>query len=164
MIGSRRLLLLILLVSCVSCDQITKGLVRTHFSDTPAQSWLYDVVRFHYAENAGAFLSLGTTLPEPLRFLLFQVAVGGMLAGLFLFTLRGRFTSRWFVVGLGLILAGGIGNFLDRLLHQGLVLDFMNMGIGPVRTGIFNVADVCITVGALLLAWLSLKPSQASKV
>ncbi len=46
-----------------------------------------------------------------------------------------------------LLLAGGIGNLIDRLFHGGLVIDFLNVGIGPVRTGIFNVADMAIMAG-----------------
>jgi signal peptidase II len=54
-------------------------------------------------------------------------------------------------VALVLVLAGGIGNVIDRVLHHGLVTDFLNLGIGPVRIGIFNVADMFLTVGVLAL-------------
>ncbi|MGC4095906.1 MAG: signal peptidase II [Nitrospira sp.] len=56
-----------------------------------------------------------------------------------------------------LILSGGAGNLLDRVLHDGHVIDFMNLGIGSLRTGIFNVADVYITTGVLLLIIRSLR-------
>ncbi|MBH0192527.1 MAG: signal peptidase II, partial [Nitrospira sp.] len=48
-------------------------------------------------------------------------------------------------------LSGGVANLLDRMFYDGRVVDFMNLGIGGFRTGIFNVADVCITAGVLLL-------------
>ena len=54
-------------------------------------------------------------------------------------------------MAVALLLAGGIGNLLDRLFHGGLVIDFLNMGIGPLRTGIFNVADMAIMAGFALL-------------
>lgn len=60
----------------------------------------------------------------------------------------------WFLAVLGL-LAGGLGNLIDRLAHDGLVIDFINLGVGPLRTGIFNVADVAITGGGLALLALS---------
>ena len=50
-----------------------------------------------------------------------------------------------------LLLAGGIGNLIDRTFHGGLVIDFLNVGIGPLRTGIFNVADMAIMAGFGLL-------------
>lgn len=60
--------------------------------------------------------------------------------------------SRLSTVAWWLVLSGGAGNFEDRLLHHGRVIDFMNLGIGSLRTGIFNVADVCITIGVIVLA------------
>ena len=57
------------------------------------------------------------------------------------------------LIGMALFVAGGSSNLLDRLT-RGSVIDFMNVGIGPLRTGIFNVADVAIMlgVGLVLLA------------
>ena len=49
-----------------------------------------------------------------------------------------------------MIVAGGVSNWIDRVM-RGSVPDFINLGIGPVRTGIFNVADVAITLGAVVL-------------
>jgi signal peptidase II len=58
--------------------------------------------------------------------------------------------DRWSVTGLTLLAAGGASNWADRVVH-GRVIDFMNVGIGPLRTGIFNVADVAIMLGVALL-------------
>lgn len=55
------------------------------------------------------------------------------------------------VVAWSLVLGGGLGNLVDRIMNDGRVIDFMDIGIGSLRTGIFNVADVCITIGVLLL-------------
>jgi len=75
------------------------------------------------------------------------------VVGLFLALKRGLTSS--VVVALSLILSGGVGNIIDRLSHDGRVVDFMNMGIGAgrwsLRTGIFNVADLAIVGGLLLL-------------
>ena len=51
-----------------------------------------------------------------------------------------------------LIIAGGLGNIIDRLLFDRHVSDFMNIGIQNIRTGIFNFADVCVTAGAIVRA------------
>ena len=50
-----------------------------------------------------------------------------------------------------LIFAGGASNLADRLLYDGYVVDFINIGIGSFRTGIFNIADVAITAGVVIL-------------
>ncbi|MBU4316862.1 MAG: signal peptidase II [Proteobacteria bacterium] len=55
-----------------------------------------------------------------------------------------------FLLGVALIFAGGVGNLLDREAHGGLAVDFINVGIGPVRTGVFNMADIAITFGGLM--------------
>jgi signal peptidase II len=51
-------------------------------------------------------------------------------------------------------LGGGIGNLIDRVVHNGLVTDFINVGMGPLRTGIFNVADVAVMGSGIALMFL----------
>jgi signal peptidase II len=51
----------------------------------------------------------------------------------------------------------GIGNLIDRLFNNGFAIDFMNLGIGSLRTGIFNVADVFVITGAAIFMLSSLK-------
>jgi len=159
----RTLLILTLLTSCVGCDQVTKQFARTHLALEPPTSWFHDIFRLHYAENAGAVLSIGTTLPEEIKILTFQVIVGTGLIALFIWLLRAQARSYLFVIALGLLLAGGTGNLIDRLFHHGRVIDFMNIGIGPLRTGIFNFADVFITVGGVALVWLSYRQEQLTR-
>jgi signal peptidase II len=74
------------------------------------------------------------------------------LAFVALVFLRSRHLGAPRVLGLALLTGGGLGNWLDRLLHSGAVVDFVSLGLGSLRTGIFNVADVAIVAGALLLA------------
>jgi signal peptidase II len=72
--------------------------------------------------------------------------MGLVLAALFVKRL-----NRWGIGALALIAGGGASNLLDRLLDAGRVTDFLNVGIGPLRTGIFNIADMAILGGAILL-------------
>ena len=142
---------LLLLVLCVGCDQGSKDVARQYLAFEPPHSWFHDTVRLEYAENTGAFLSLGGDLSKELRIVLFQVFPALWLVGLALYLLFTQAPSMLLMVAWCLVLSGGAGNLLDRVLHDGRVVDFMNLGIGPLRTGIFNVADVCITIGVLLL-------------
>jgi len=50
-----------------------------------------------------------------------------------------------------------MGNLIDRVWNNGLVTDFINVGIGPVRTGVFNVADLAVTFGAIAVGYLFLQ-------
>lgn len=59
---------------------------------------------------------------------------------------------------MALFVAGGSSNLLDRLT-RGSVIDFMNVGLGPLRTGIFNVADMAIMLGAGLVMLASYRPN-----
>ncbi|MEJ0007739.1 MAG: signal peptidase II [Steroidobacteraceae bacterium] len=58
--------------------------------------------------------------------------------------------GRWQVTGLALFAAGGLGNLIDRITGDGRVTDFLNVGLGPLRTGIFNVADMTLMVGVVV--------------
>ena len=66
------------------------------------------------------------------------------------------------LTALVLFLAGGASNWIDRAL-QGSVVDFLNVGIGPLRTGIFNVADVGVMLGAFLLLLVELRSRSTAR-
>lgn len=148
---TRLILVTTLLLGCVGCDQITKEAARTFLRDAPVASYLNDTVRLAYAENPGAFLGLGASLPEPARIAIFQGIVGALTLALIVAALFWQQPSKLQIVALTLLAASGLGNLIDRLLHDGRVTDFLNLGIGPIRTGIFNVADVVGVLGAVLL-------------
>lgn len=138
---------------CIGCDQATKRVAVNALKGAAPSSFLGDTFRLQYAENPGAFLSLGADLEPGMRHWLLVVAVGVVLAGFLAYALMNRRLGLAAVSGLALLAGGGISNWLDRVFSGGVVVDFMNMGIGPVRTGIFNVADIAIMAGAAMVAW-----------
>ncbi len=113
-----------------------------------------------YTENAGAFLNLGSSLPAQARFWILCVLTGSAVAGMLVFILINRSLRPSFVAGLSLIIGGGFGNLMDRIFNNGAVIDFMNIGVGSLRTGIFNIADVAITTGALTLIFFDSRSSS----
>ena len=144
--------LAVVLITCVGCDQATKQLAIDHLKGTPPQSYFGDLFRIQYAENPGAFLSLAANLPEDARFWLLTVANSLVLLFVGVIVLVRKDIDRLSLIALTFILAGGVGNLIDRVTTQnGVVIDFLNLGIGGVRTGVFNVADMAITAGFLLL-------------
>lgn len=145
------LLVLLVLLCCVGCDQAVKAIAKGALASSPPVLLLDGAVRLQYTENPGAFLSLGAELPPGVRFLLGVVLVGATQLALLAFLLRTRTLSIWQRVGFSLFLAGGLGNWLDRLLNEGRVIDFVSLGVGGLHTGIFNVADVAITAGILMV-------------
>jgi signal peptidase II len=139
-----RLVLIGAMVAMIGCDRATKQLATT-FAGTPSRSFLADTVRLEYAENVGGFLSAGADLPPQLRTGLFTIGNGLALVAAVVAAIRFRWKG-WPLVGLSLFVAGGASNWIDRVAH-GSVIDFINVGIGPLRTGIFNIADVAIMLG-----------------
>ena len=146
---SRSVLLCLLLAATAGCDRVTKHLAMTNLAGMPGHSFLADTIRLDYHENAGGFLSAGATWRPEFRTAVFQVANGIFLLGALIMAATFKW-SRLARVGLLLFLAGGISNLVDRIA-LGRVIDFLSIGFGPVRTGIFNVADVAIMAGIALL-------------
>jgi len=140
--------LLAVVATTIGCDQVSKDLARIHLMAGARLSYLGDSIRLVYAENTGAFLSLGAELPAGLRTALFSFGTAVLLAGC-LFAMARHRSLTWPVLGLTLVVAGGLSNLADRVA-RGFVVDFLNVGIGPVRTGIFNVADMAILSGIAL--------------
>jgi signal peptidase II len=148
-IFSRSVLLCLLLTATAGCDRVTKHLAMTNLAGMPEQSFLGGTIRLEYHENPGGFLSAGATWRPEVRALVFQLANGALLLGTLILAVRYQW-SRLAAAGLMLFVAGGISNLVDRIA-MGRVIDFLNVGIGPFRTGIFNVADVAILAGVALL-------------
>ena len=147
----RSCLALLILCSCIGCDQATKRIATERLKGAPARSYAADTIRLQYALNPGGFLSVGSTIPGTLRTALF-IGLNLCLSfalGIFLL-LRPRMPTILFIATV-FVLAGGIGNLIDRVWNFGLVIDFLNVGIGPIRTGIFNVADLAVTFGAVAM-------------
>ena len=137
----------LILCMCVICDQITKAIARNSLAASQPIYLMGDVFRFHYMENTGAFLGLGAKLPAPVRFWALIVFVGAVLIGMLRFIWISHEIGHVGIVGFSLVVGGGFSNLLDRILRDGAVVDFMNVGIGKVRTGVFNVADLAIMIG-----------------
>ncbi|MBN1259075.1 MAG: signal peptidase II [Anaerolineae bacterium] len=141
----------------VVVDQGAKVIARALLASSPGRAYLGDTLRLHFSENTGAFLSLGADWPYAVRFWTLIVAVSAVLIGFLVFIWQTSDLGRRGIVGGALTIGGGLSNLLDRLYNDGAVVDFMNIGIGNLRTGIFNVADLGIVFGIGLLALSSLQ-------
>ncbi len=145
-----------ILLFCISClaliswDKATKNLAKQHLKNQGPISYLHDTFRLQYVENTGAAMSLGDDLPKAASFWLLSIIPMMILTALFVYVLLNAKKLSMLQINIfSLIIAGGMGNILDRLLFDRHVTDFMNIGLGNIRTGIFNVADVCVTAGVI---------------
>jgi signal peptidase II len=146
---SRALVTFIILFACIGCDRVTKTIAKQNLPQHEVLSLWKDTIRLQYTENSGAFLSFGANISEPVRYVAFTLVVGLFLLGLLIYQLSSKQMTRFQVPAMSLVLGGGYGNLIDRVFNEGYVVDFLNVGIGPLRTGIFNVADISITLGVL---------------
>jgi signal peptidase II len=146
---ARHMLPLALLLITIGCDRVTKHLATTKLAEMPTRSYFADTLRLEYAENTGAFLGMGSHLPDWVRISLLTFGVGLALIAVAFFALKHRWEG-FLLMGASLIVAGGASNLVDRLA-RGSVVDFLNVGLGPLRTGIFNVADVAIMLGGICI-------------
>lgn len=149
-VTTRRLVLALAVLTTIGCDRVTKDAATLLLAGEPDRSYLVDTVRLGYAENTGGFLGLGADLPPGARTAVFTVATGLLLIALIVIAVRSTLPAPS-TLGLALFVAGGASNWIDRVL-RGSVVDFLNVGIGPLRTGVFNVADVAVMVGVGLVA------------
>ena len=159
----RYVLLLTILLVGVLLDQATKEVAIAALKDQPMASYLGDLLRIGYAENRGAFLSAGSTLSPETRFWLLVVFNSLMLTAVGIALVWKWSMASLQYLALSCILAGGVGNLIDRVFRGGVVIDFLNLGVGPVRTGVFNVADMAITGGCLVFFWIAFFPARQPK-
>lgn len=113
-------ILALLLLICVGCDQATKAAAQHHLAFARPITYWGNLIRLEYAENPGGFLSLGAGLPASARYYVFIVAVSIMLGTAFLIMTRLLNTAPFRVMlALALVVGGGTGNLVSRLLNEG---------------------------------------------
>lgn len=159
----RLALVIFILIVCTGCDQATKEIAEQRLSSIPPISILNDTIRLEYIENPGATLGLGANLPAELRFVVFVVIAGLALAAAIIFAVKTHTISLAQLAALSVAAAGGVGNLIDRVMNNGAVRDFVSLGIGPLRTGVFNAADVAILGGTALFLIFSRQPKAQTE-
>ena len=131
-------------------DRVTKLVAVALLAGRPPISLLGGTVVIGYAENSGAFLGMGALWPPVLKYaLLLALPIALCLYGLWHCAFREP--DRLRLTLYATIAGGGLGNLVDRLFNGFRVVDFLNFGIGGLRTGVLNVADLSVTFGALAL-------------
>lgn len=143
-------ILVLVLFANILADQGTKVLARKYLRGQGTVHVVDNLFVLRYTENTGAFLSMGANIPQPFKTLVLTVLPMLFLFGLLIYLGLGKNTSFFELICLISVAGGGISNILDRILYHGAVTDFMNFGIGRIRTGILNVADLSITFGVIL--------------
>jgi signal peptidase II len=145
-----QMILVICLIS-VGIDQSTKWYASEYLSRFKMTSYWSDMLR----------IGLGSSMSDSAKFWIFVCVVGLILSALLIYILRTKTQTVYGLTSLTLIFSGGISNFYDRAVNNGAVIDFLNVGIGSLRTGIFNVADMAIMLGVFLLLFAKDKKADS---
>ena len=133
----------------VAVDQWVKHWIVANFALGEVKTWIKGLVSLTYLQNSGAAFSMLEN--QQVFFTIVTVLVLGVASWYLYKNIKGSF---WMVTSLVLIIAGGIGNFIDRLM-QGYVVDMFHLDF--LNFAIFNVADAYLSVGVVLLMLVMLK-------
>ena len=153
----RNLLITIIVLLSIASDQISKIWVRNNFESYTETSIIGDVFTLIKVENSGAFLGMGSELSETFRILLLIVLPIIVLVSITVYTYIEKTLDKNSIIGFSLIIGGGIANIFDRIVY-GSVTDFLYLNFGGIfKTGIFNVADLSVTTGMILILISSFK-------
>lgn len=143
-------MILSIVVGNIGCDQVSKNIARTNIDYGERIVVISNYMMLTKVENSGAFLSWGTELPEFLKLLLLTILPVLVMLGMIYYVFARPLLSKYVSIGLAFVIGGGIGNLIDRILY-GSVTDFLHIDFYLFQTGIFNLADVSIVVGAVLI-------------
>ncbi len=146
----RIIAILSLVLLNISCDQISKTVVRKTIEPYERIEVFKDSFVLTKVENTGAAYSMGSDLAPVLKILLLQILPVIVLFILLWQILIKTNYSKETIIGFTFIIGGGIGNLFDRIVY-GSVTDFLILDLGILKTEIFNMADVSIMFGSLLV-------------
>jgi signal peptidase II len=155
--GEKAVLFFAILTGVLALDVGTKIAVQSNFFLYQQVDIVGEYVRLTYIHNPGAAfgISLGSYSRE--IFLVLSIVALTALFGMYWFTPPDDHTR---LVSIALICGGAIGNLIDRVRSSAGVVDFIDIGVGTVRWPIFNLADMAVTSGAIILALSLWKEEQ----
>jgi len=153
----RHILITLIVLLSISIDQISKIWVRNNFESYNETSIIGDIFTLIKVENTGAFLGMGSELSEIPRVFLLIILPVVVLISITIYTYIDKTLDKISIIGFSLIIGGGVANIFDRIVY-GSVTDFLYINLGGIfKTGIFNIADLSVTTGMILILISSFK-------
>jgi signal peptidase II len=150
---SRNVSIALLIIFNILIDQVSKILVRANFEYGEIKELIGDKFIMQYVENKGAFLGMGSDMNETLRVIFLLILPTLVLGYLIYYIITNKILDTLSTIAFCCIAGGGIANVFDRFVRKS-VTDFFHLDFGGVfKTGIFNVADMSVTFGMILLVY-----------
>jgi signal peptidase II len=132
-----------MIILIVAFDQITKYIVSKNLKDGTVINFIPKFIQFRYAENTGMAFSMFSGARW-----IFIILTLGVCIGALGYMFSNKCKNLWAYWSLGVVVAGGIGNLIDRI-RFGFVIDFIEPVF--VNFAVFNIADCAVTCGAVVL-------------
>ena len=155
--NKRNLCIISLVVLNIILDQLSKFWIRGNVAPYNDINIIADYFIITNVENSGAFLGLGSDFSPVIKSILLLALPVGVLVTVLVYVFKDTSIDKLSLIGYSSIIGGGIGNIYDRFLY-GSVTDFLFIDLGGVfKTGIFNIADLSVTTGMILIIWASFK-------
>ncbi len=143
----------------VGCDQASKELIRQKVEPAAFIPVIKNHLILTNVENTGAMLGFGQDFSPILKIFLLQALPMLLLLIMLYRTISKTNSNLLLISAFSLVIGGGLGNLIDRIAY-GSVTDFFQIRLGFLRTGIFNIADVAVTVGVLMFVLLIVKGNR----
>ena len=143
---------LVLIVFLIIIDQLTKGYVDSNFQLHESVSVIDGFFNLTYVRNKGAAWGFGRMFDDNIRLIIFKILPVIAVGFLFYLLYRSIKEPIHMTISYALIIAGAIGNLIDRIMLD-FVVDFFDFYIGTSHWPAFNIADSCITVAAVIIGY-----------
>ena len=148
---SRTVYIILLIVVNIAIDQISKFWVRHNVDVYKETQLIGDYFILTNVENTGAFLGMGSDLNPTLKLIVLLILPIVVLGLVLRYIFKDKTIDKLSLIGFSCIIGGGFANVYDRMLY-GSVTDFLHIDLGGVfKTGIFNMADLSVTTGMILI-------------
>lgn len=161
-LSKRSVFISLVIIITIALDQISKIWIRANVVKNSTSEILGDYFTLHNVKNEGAFLGMGSELNGSLRIILLLVLPIVVLALVLRYIFKDKTLDNWSLFAFASIVGGGISNVFDRFAF-GWVTDFWHIDLGGIfKTGIFNVADLFVTTGMIILVFSSFRKKKIS--
>lgn len=148
---SRTLKIIILIVVNIALDQISKFYVRANVGYQTSRDIIGENFILTNVENSGAFLGMGSDMSPTMKVIFLWILPILVLGYVVYYIFSNKALDRLSLLAFCCIIGGGIANVYDRIKY-GSVTDFLHIDLGGgMRTGIFNMADMSVTFGMIML-------------
>jgi signal peptidase II len=156
-LSKRSIYIISIIFITIAADQISKIWIRMNVEAGSQSEIIGKYFTLHNVENEGAFLGMGSDLNPTLRLLLLLVLPIVVLGFVLRHIFKDKSLDNWSLFAFSSIIGGGLANVYDRIVRDS-VTDFWHIDLGGVfRTGIFNMADLSVTTGMIILVIASFK-------